>query len=107
VLRDPSITAPGATLRVRRPTLGAWIGVAGLGRVSPDVLMRRGDRFRAGSSAKPFVSVAVLQLAERGRLSLDARLPDVLPGSVVGRVANAAASRCACCSAIAAGSPDG
>src|SRR5215218_9018495 len=77
-LRDPSITAPGAILHIRSPKLGAWTGVAGLGRVEPDVPMRRRDRFRAGSIAKPFVSVVVLQLAERGRLSLDARLPDVL-----------------------------
>jgi D-alanyl-D-alanine carboxypeptidase len=38
---------------------------------------------------KPFVAVRVLQLAERGRLSLDARLPEVLPMRVVGRFANA------------------
>ena len=50
--------------------------------------MRRDDRFRAGSIAKPFVSVVVLQLAERGRLSLDARLPEVLPASVIGRFAD-------------------
>jgi D-alanyl-D-alanine carboxypeptidase len=84
-LRDPSITAPGGILHVRGRKLGAWTGVAGLGRVAPDVPMRRIDRFRAGSIAKPFVSVVVLQLAERGRLSLDARLPEVLPASVTGR----------------------
>jgi D-alanyl-D-alanine carboxypeptidase len=89
-LRDPSITAPGAILHVRGRKLGAWTGVAGLGRVAPDVPMRRGDRFRAGSIAKPFVSVVVLQLAERGRLSLDARLPEVLPAGVIGRFANTA-----------------
>jgi D-alanyl-D-alanine carboxypeptidase len=89
-LRDPSITAPGAILHVRSRKLGAWTGVAGLGRVAPDVRMRRHDRFRAGSIAKPFVSVVVLQLAERGRLSLDAPLPEVLPASVIGRFANTA-----------------
>jgi D-alanyl-D-alanine carboxypeptidase len=52
--------------------------------------MRHADRFRAGSVVKPLVSVVVLQLAERGRLSLDARLPDVLPASVSNRFANAA-----------------
>ena len=52
--------------------------------------MRPRDRFRAGSIVKMFVSVTVLQLTERGRLSLDARLPEVLPASVTGRVANAA-----------------
>src|SRR5688500_9668859 len=48
-LRDPSTTAPGAILHVRSAKLGAWSGVAGLGRVAPDVPMRPRDRFRAGS----------------------------------------------------------
>jgi D-alanyl-D-alanine carboxypeptidase len=89
-LRDPSTHAPGAILHVQSPRLGGWTGVAGLGRVAPAEPMRPRDRFRAGSIVKPFVSVAVLQLAERGRLSLDARLPEVLPASVTGRFANAA-----------------
>jgi D-alanyl-D-alanine carboxypeptidase len=89
-LRDPTVHAPGAILHVRSPKLGRWTGVAGLGRVTPAEPMRLRDRFRAASIVKPFVSVAVLQLAERGRLSLDARLPDVLPASVTGRIANAA-----------------
>jgi D-alanyl-D-alanine carboxypeptidase len=84
-LSDPSVHAPGGILHVRSPKLGRWTGVAGLGRVAPKVPMRPGDRFRAGSIMKPFVSVVVLQLVERGRLSLDARLPDVLPAHVVGR----------------------
>jgi D-alanyl-D-alanine carboxypeptidase len=88
-LRDPSVRAPGAILHVRGRRLGRWTGASGLGRVAPDVPMRRRDRFRAGSIVKPFVAVAVLQLAERGRLSLDARLPEVLPASVTGRFADA------------------
>src|SRR5215218_8754201 len=89
-LRDPGTTAPGAILHVRSPRLGAWTGVAGLGRVAPATAMRPRDRVRAGSIVKPFVAVVVLQLAERGRLSLDARLPEVLPASVVGRFPTAA-----------------
>jgi D-alanyl-D-alanine carboxypeptidase len=89
-LRDPNTYAPGAILHVQSPRLGAWTGVAGLGRVAPAELMRPGDRFRAGSIAKPFVAVVVLQLAERGRLSLDAPLPAVLPASVAGRFPDAA-----------------
>jgi D-alanyl-D-alanine carboxypeptidase len=84
-LADPALHAPGAILHVRSPRLGAFARGAGLGRVGPDVPMRTSDRFRAGSIMKPFVSVVVLQLAERGRLSLDARLPEVLPANIVDR----------------------
>src|SRR5215211_2357215 len=34
-LREPSITARGAILLVRATKVGAWTGVAGLGRVAP------------------------------------------------------------------------
>ncbi|MGZ4270568.1 MAG: serine hydrolase domain-containing protein [Solirubrobacteraceae bacterium] len=88
-LRDPATQAPGAILHVESPALGTWTGVAGLARVAPSAPMRAADHFRAGSIAKMFVATVVLQLAERGRLSLDARLPAVLPASVTGRVANA------------------
>jgi D-alanyl-D-alanine carboxypeptidase len=89
-LRDPSMRAPGAIVHVHSAKLGRFTGVTGLGRVAPRVLMRPGDRFRAGSILKPFVSVVVLQLVEAGRLSLDGRLPDVLPASVTGRFPTAA-----------------
>jgi D-alanyl-D-alanine carboxypeptidase len=89
-LREPGGHAPGAILQVQSAKLGRFTGVAGLGRVTPAEPMRGADRFRAGSIVKPFVAVAVLQLAERGQLPLDARLPEVLPTGVTGRFANAA-----------------
>ncbi|MFC6882331.1 MULTISPECIES: serine hydrolase domain-containing protein [Actinomadura] len=41
-------------------------------------------RFRAGSTTKTFTATVVLQLAEEGRLSLDARVESLLPGVVPG-----------------------
>jgi D-alanyl-D-alanine carboxypeptidase len=89
-LSDPATNFPGAILHVQSPTLGAWTGVAGFGRTTPATPMRPNDRFRAGSIVKPFVSVVVLQLVEQGKLSLDARLPDVLPANIAGRFADEA-----------------
>ncbi len=89
-LRDPGMPAPGAILHVQSPALGAWTGVAGLGRVAPAQRMRPSDRIRAGSIAKMFVAVVILQLVEQRRLSLDAPLPQVLPASVTARFPNAA-----------------
>jgi D-alanyl-D-alanine carboxypeptidase len=51
--------------------------------------MRAGDRFRAGSIMKTFVSAATLQLVEEGRLGLDDTLPQVLPRRVTARFADA------------------
>jgi hypothetical protein len=106
-LRDPSTHFPGAILHVQSPRLGSWTGAAGLGRLSPATHMRPGDRFRAGSVIKPFVSVVVLQLAERGRLSLDARLPRCCPRAWSAASQPRPRSRFGCCSATAAGSRNG
>jgi D-alanyl-D-alanine carboxypeptidase len=84
-LRDPGTHAPGAIVHVHGPKLGSWTGVAGRARLAPPAPMRGGDAFRAGSIAKPFVAAVVLQLAERGHLSLDSALPKVLPRNVVRR----------------------
>jgi D-alanyl-D-alanine carboxypeptidase len=70
---------------VESPALGTWTGVTGLARVVPPAPMRVADHFRAGSIVKPFVAVVVLQLVEEKRLSLDDRLPRVLPASVARR----------------------
>jgi D-alanyl-D-alanine carboxypeptidase len=81
---------PGAILHVERAGRGSWTGAAGLGRLDPQVAMRPGDRFPAGSIMKPFIATTVLQLVERGRFTLDAALPGVLPAAVTDRFPSAA-----------------
>ena len=63
-LRTPGTHFPGAILHVESPALGTWTGAVGLGSVAPPAPMRGADRFRAGSIAKTFVAVVVLQLLE-------------------------------------------
>src|SRR3954447_11218649 len=84
-VRGPGMHAPGAILHADSPKLGAYTRAAGLACVSPPAPMRAADRFHAGSIVKMLVAARVLQLAERGHLPLDARLPAVLPARVTGR----------------------
>ena len=84
-VRAPDATFPGVALTVRRSGHEPWTGAAGRARIDPARRMRPGDRFRAGSIAKPFVAAATLQLAEEGRFSLDDPLPAVLPATVTAR----------------------
>jgi D-alanyl-D-alanine carboxypeptidase len=90
VVADSSGRVPGAILHVERAGHGSWAGTAGLGRLDPNIAMRPGDRFRSGSIVKPFVAATVLQLVERGRFTLDAVLPKVLPAEVTDRFPSAA-----------------
>ena len=81
---------PGTILYVEQAGQGSWAGAAGLSQIDPDVAMRPGDRFGAGSIVKPFVATTVLQLVEDGAFPLDAALTDVLPAEVTDRFPYAA-----------------
>lgn len=54
----------------------------GYGMANPDRVLPASEltRYRAGSISKVFTAIAALQLAEQGRLNLDAPLAEVLPG---------------------------
>lgn len=58
----------------------AW--AAGFGMADPNrqVAATERTRYRAGSISKVFTAMAAMQLAEQGRLDLDAPLADLLPG---------------------------
>jgi len=79
---------PGVLMYVSGPELGTWAGAAGLGDIETDIPIRPGDKFRAGSIMKTFVSVVALQLVEEGLFSLDDTLTTVLPESVTARFPN-------------------
>jgi D-alanyl-D-alanine carboxypeptidase len=86
----PGILLPGAIGHYRDPAHAPWSGGAGLGDLPAQTPMSSENRFRAGSILKTFLATVVLQQVEEGRLSLDQKLPAVLPDSVTSRVQNAA-----------------
>jgi methyl acetate hydrolase len=57
----------------------AYEGVFGSRRLPDGPAMTRDTVFRVASMIKPITSVAALQLVERGKLSLDAPVPDIEP----------------------------
>lgn len=70
---------PGVSFAVIRPDHGAWAG--GSGRTLDGGAAAGDTRYVIGSVTKTFVATLTLELVEEGRLSLDARVADLLPGS--------------------------
>ncbi|MER5356141.1 serine hydrolase domain-containing protein [Kitasatospora sp. NPDC002551] len=63
---------------------GSWTLSAGTGTAGADLPIGPDEYFRVGSQTKTFVAVVVLQLAEEGRVALNAPVADHLPGVVAG-----------------------
>jgi 7,8-dihydropterin-6-yl-methyl-4-(beta-D-ribofuranosyl)aminobenzene 5'-phosphate synthase len=67
----------GAVL-VAKDGAPVYMAAHGLASRSPDVPNQTDTRFNLGSMDKMFTAVAVMQLVEQGRLSLDGRIVDVI-----------------------------
>lgn len=80
---------PGAIATVDHPHYRTFSAAAGIADLATGDSAAPHDRIRAGSMLKTAVATAVLQLVERGTLSLDATLPELLPAAVSGRIAEA------------------
>lgn len=70
-----AFVVPGTTLTVGRPGRSTVTVAAGLSDVADGVPMQPGMPQPVGSGTKPMTAVAVLELVEAGRLSLDVPLP--------------------------------
>jgi D-alanyl-D-alanine carboxypeptidase len=81
--------APGVSLTIDHPHYRAFSAARGIADLATHQAIESEDRFRAGSMLKTAVATAVLQLVERGKLSLDATLTHLLPPSIASRVAEA------------------
>jgi D-alanyl-D-alanine carboxypeptidase len=71
--------SPGATAFVEGPR-GRWSGAAGIADVAAREPMQPGDRLRLESVSKAWTAVVVLQLVDRGLLSLEDTVERRAPG---------------------------
>jgi CubicO group peptidase (beta-lactamase class C family) len=81
-----SARAPGVAAAVVRDGAVVWWGAAGLADVEHGRAPTLDTQYRIGSITKTFTAVLLLQLRDAGRLDLDDRLDQHLPGSRHGDV---------------------
>lgn len=72
--------APGAVVGVWVPGRGTWVHAEGTGDVATGAPIRLADEVRIASITKTFVGTLILQLVDEGRLQLDDRLEQYVPG---------------------------
>lgn len=76
----PRLGAPGLSIGVVRDRELRWSAGYGLADLENDVPATPATVYRLASVAKPITATAVLQLAERGKLDLDAPIQRYVPG---------------------------
>ncbi len=86
VLLDEAVSEgiPGISVAVATRDGVVWTGVAGKADLAAGVPVRPDMLFGIGSITKTFVAVVILQLAEEGRLDLDATAASLLGAAVEG-----------------------
>jgi CubicO group peptidase (beta-lactamase class C family) len=70
---------PGMTLAVRAADGQTAIAAVGLARLAPPEPVRPDHLFQIGSITKSLVAIAMLRLADQGRIDLDASVLSVMP----------------------------
>src|SRR5215211_7821102 len=71
---------PGAIVGVERVGRRPWIRASGVANLESRRPMRADEHVRIGSVTKAFVTTALMELAEEGRLSLDEPIADYVAG---------------------------
>jgi CubicO group peptidase (beta-lactamase class C family) len=80
--------SPGATVAVQTPDGYLWEGASGLSTIETNTAASVNDRFNIGSVTKTFTGVAVMQLVEEGRLSLEDTMTQWLPQPITDNIPN-------------------
>lgn len=76
-----AMQVPGVVVAVTTPTQGEWKAALGTSDTATGVPMDVADHLRIGSITKTMTATVILQLADEGKVSLDAPLTTYLPGA--------------------------
>jgi D-alanyl-D-alanine carboxypeptidase len=71
---------PGALIGIWYPGQGTWVHAAGIGNLATGAPVTLDDHFRIGSITKTMTATVVLQLVDEGKITLDDRLDQYVPG---------------------------
>lgn len=74
--------APGAAIALVGRDGPIWVGGIGVRSLESEAPMEADTMFRVGSVSKSIVALAVMRLADQGKLDVDAPLRELLPGLV-------------------------
>lgn len=81
---------PGLSVHVEDPSGSAWSRGIGQASLETHAALTPAHQLRAGSNIKPWIAAAILQHVERGQLSLDATLTELLDEGTTSQVPNPA-----------------
>ena len=77
--RNQSENAPGFSIAVRKDNQLAYQNSRGIARVADKAPITTNTQFRIGSITKPMTAIAIMQLKEAGKLSLEDKLLSYYP----------------------------
>lgn len=79
---------PGIAVYIKYPKAGEWIGVSGFADLENKIRLQPDHIFSLGSIGKMYTAVAVLKLAEEGRLRLHDKISLYLSEEIIANLAN-------------------
>lgn len=79
----------GVIVYVKSPKYGEWIAISGYSNIETKQPIQKDDIFSMASIGKMYNAVAVLKLAEEGKLGLDDKIARYLPAEIIENLPNA------------------
>jgi D-alanyl-D-alanine carboxypeptidase len=79
---------PGLVVLIRTPNEGLWIGSSGYARIEDKTLMKKCNIVYSASIGKTYCAVAIMQLVDEGKLSLDDKINLYLSAEICDNIPN-------------------